>query len=121
MNSKTPQHIKESERKELKQPPIFVSNVNDYDALYTSLTKNSISLKVTTLNNEQAKINTEDRRAFKCTTNCLKELTFQWHSYEDKQTKDLKVMARGLPLIANCQKIIDELQQKNCSARMQLT
>jgi hypothetical protein len=77
MNSKTPQQIKESERKEPKPPPIFVSNVTDYYTLYATLTKTSISFKVTTLNNGQVKINTEDRQAFKCTTNCLKELSLQ--------------------------------------------
>jgi hypothetical protein len=51
MNSKIPQQIKESERKEPKPLPIFVSNVNDYDT-YTTLSKNIISFKVTTQNNE---------------------------------------------------------------------
>jgi hypothetical protein len=97
MNSETPHQIKGSERKEPKPPPIFVSNINYYDTLYTTLSKNGISFKITTLNNEQVKINTEDRQAFKSTTICLKELSLQWHSYEDKQMRDLKVMARGLP------------------------
>jgi hypothetical protein len=112
MNSKTPQQIKENERKEPKPPPIFVSNITDYDTLYTTLKKNSTSFKVTTRNNDQVKINTEDRQAFKCTITCLKELSLQWHSYEDKETRDLKVMARGLLPTANCREIIDELQKK---------
>jgi hypothetical protein len=46
----------------------------------------------------------------------------QWHSYEDKQTRDLKVITRGLPpnskLSENYRRIATT---KNCSARMQLT
>lgn len=104
---------KAKEKKEPHPPPIIVSNVTDYDSLYTALTGRSILFKATALNNDQVKINTEERSAFKSTLDCLHERGMQWHSYEDKQTRNIKVMVRGLPPTASPLKIINELRQRN--------
>lgn len=108
-NSKTlPQN---KEIKMPRPPPIIVSNVTDFDLLYETMRTNKIVFKATALNNGQIKLNAECRKTFTKIVECLEFLELQWHSYEDKQTRDIKVMARGLPPTAKTSKIIDELKQ----------
>ncbi|XP_076265214.1 uncharacterized protein LOC143199341 [Rhynchophorus ferrugineus] len=108
-----PKTIKAQElNKEIKvprPPPIIVSNVTDFDLLYETMKTNNILFRATTLNNEQIKLNAECRKTFTKIAECLEFLKLQWHSYEDKQTRDIKVMARGLPPTAKTTKIVEEL------------
>ncbi|KAF7283918.1 hypothetical protein GWI33_022747 [Rhynchophorus ferrugineus] len=114
----SPQQIKIKQNNEqnkeirmLRPAPIIESNVTDFDFVYETLRSNYIIFKATVLNNGQIKLNAECRTTFTKIINCLELLKLQWHSYEDKQTRDIKVMARGLPSTAKSEKIIAELNQ----------
>lgn len=79
-----------------KPPPVVLSQIKNYDTLQTELNKNKFTFQATMMNNEQVKINVENAEQYKSLTRFLNENKYFWHSYENKQTRDIKVMARRL-------------------------
>lgn len=54
-----------------KPPPIMVSNVANYDLLYTVLPGKKLKFKAAVLNNYQIILNTKKREALRITIDCL--------------------------------------------------
>lgn len=42
------------------------------------------------------KLNTNDENGYKILTNALKDINLEWNSFEDKQSKPVKVVVRKL-------------------------
>lgn len=60
--------------------------------------------KATLLNNDQVKLNVENEDEYRKLTKHLNEESFYWHSYENKQTRPIKVMTRKLHLTCEPEK-----------------
>lgn len=95
-----------------KLPPIMVKEVKDYDKLYTEITQLSIACKVTALMNGMIKINVESVESYKKLEAYLDDKKFSWYTYECKQDRPIKVMAKRLPATTKPEKIITELHSK---------
>lgn len=104
--------INEASKKPPIPPPIIVSHVKDYSVLYEALRKEGIMFKATMLNNEQVKFNVENSEAYRYLSKFLSN-NYQWHSYEDKQTRPLRVMVRKLHPTCQPDNIVCELQSRN--------
>lgn len=92
-------------------PPIIVSQVKDYDSLKQALTNNNFNFKATMLNNDQIKLNVDDENTYRELTLFLSN-GHQWHTYEDKHNRPLKVMVRRLHHTCKPESIVDELRNR---------
>lgn len=83
---------------EKRPPPIWVENVINHKAfvqeLEKSLTKNAYTLKTTTNNN--VKISCFTETAYRTATSVLNKTLHSYHTYENKQKRPIRVMAKGL-------------------------
>lgn len=97
-----------------KQPPpiniIGVTNYSDIQFLMKSVTDKEY--KVTALNNDVWKINTFDSDTYRTLSMKLKVEGIQWFSYEDKNSRPINVMARGLHPTCAIDDIISDLKSK---------
>lgn len=96
-----------------KPPPIIISEVKDYDSIREKLINElSLTFKTVMLNDGQIKLQVEDTDDYRKTTKYLNMGNYFWHSYEDKQSKPIQVMARKLRPSCKPEKIINDLRTK---------
>lgn len=75
--------------------------------------------KATALNNDQIKINTSCRDEIAGITQSLANLNLPWHSYENKQIRNVKVTVRGLPPTTRTEKVVTELNQSDLKSYLE--
>jgi Associated with zinc fingers len=102
---------KEVPKKIPAPPPIMVSKIKNYNDFQNELKEQGIKNQVTMMNNDQLKINVEDGETYRKITNHLRN-RYEWHSYEDKRDRPLKVMARRLHPTCEPKIIVKELQER---------
>lgn len=103
----------EVQPKEKAPPPvniIGVTNFSEIQELMNSVTDRDY--KITALNNNVWKINTSTSNAYRNLTMKLNCGKHQWHTYENKNDRHIKVMARGLHPTCATEDIIDDLRKK---------
>lgn len=88
----------------------MIKDIKDYDKLRTSLMDIGVEFKATAMANNITKLNIIKIDDFRRTTRFLDEEHYTWYTYECKQSRDLKVMAKRLPASVKPEKIIDELR-----------
>lgn len=111
--SKPIQENQPTKIKEKAPPPINIIGITEY-ATIQSLMK-SVTTKeyrVVSLNNNIWKINTTDIETYRALAAKLTEEGKEWYTYEDKNDRPIKVMARGLHPTCTKQDIIDDLKHK---------
>lgn len=99
--------------KEKPPPPINIVGVTSYSIIQSLM--NSVTdkeYKVTALNNNVWKINTLDSDSYRTLSMKLNAEKYQWFTYEDKQARPIKVMARGLHHTCSSIEIMEDLQNK---------
>lgn len=74
----------------------MVSNIKNYTHLDYSLKNENLEFKTTMLNNSQVKINVNTEQDYRTLTKLMNESKQQWHSYENKQSRPIRVMVRNL-------------------------
>lgn len=79
-----------------KPPPIIVDNVESYETLYHSLNAIENKFNVKFINDTRAKINCADADSYRKAVDILKTNELGYHSYENKQTRPIRVMAKNL-------------------------
>lgn len=98
-------------RKQPTPPPIVVENVKNYqqfyDLLSTNLTKDSFITKMT--NGEKVKINSHNDDSYRCITKLLLQNNCLWYSYENKQDRPIRVMAKNLHSSCLPNRIVEDL------------
>lgn len=62
------------------------------------------------LNNEQVKVNVEDPDEYKNLTKILSGSNYSWHTYENKQTRPIRVVAKKLHYSCKPERIIEDLR-----------
>lgn len=100
-------------KKERPPPPINIIGIASFAEVKTLL--NSVSsknYKIVAWNNDVWKIHTTDSDTYRALAKKLSETQIQWFTYEDKNNRPIKVMARGLHPTCDRQSIIEDLQQK---------
>lgn len=104
---------KRSQPKERPPPPINITGITNYDIVHTLMkTVTNKDYKITALNNNIWKINTPDSDIYRALMTKLKREQLQWFTYENKNVRPIKVMARGLHATCAKEDIIENLQQK---------
>lgn len=65
------------------------------------------------LNNETWKVNPTSDDSFRQISEKLKDKNIQWYSHSNKNTRNIKVLCKGLPPSIPEEEIIEDLQSKN--------
>jgi len=95
-----------------KPPPVILSNVVEYPKVNKILKEVQINYKVNMMNNHQLKINVEKEGEYRELTKIINEANLEWHTYENKLTRPIKVMARNLHPSCHPEDIKQELKCK---------
>lgn len=90
-------------------PPVILSNMENYNVINGPLHSRNIEYKTNLLNNNQLKINANSDNDYRELTKYLNEAKLEWHTYENKQTRPIRVMARNLHHSCNPEDIKAEL------------
>lgn len=101
------------ESKKALPPPVHIIGVKTYEEIKTLVEPVTSSYEIVAQNNNKWKIITTDSDSYRKLAKTLDDVKAQWYTYEDKNTRPIKVMARGLHHTCEKQDIIDDLQQKN--------
>lgn len=96
-----------------KPPPVILSNIDEFNPIKKILEEKNIKYEIKMLNNKQLKINVETESEYRSLTKAINETKFEWHTYENKLHRPIKVMIRGLHQSCLPNDIIEELKEKN--------
>jgi hypothetical protein len=106
------QQLSSEAAKPIKPPPILIYQVHDYDSIYNYLNmKLDHNYKITLLNNGDLKLNVDTADLYRTALKMLTEAQFKWSTYENKQTRPIRVVVKKLH--SSCK---PELS-KNCARR----
>lgn len=104
----------EKVRKVPLPPPIVVENIMNYqqfyDLLSASIAKDTFIVKM--MNGDTAKINANNEDAYRAITKLLHDNKSLWHSYENKQDRPIRVMAKNLHSSCSPERIVEDLACK---------
>jgi hypothetical protein len=82
--------------KKNKPPPVIMSNVQEYSKIKEALKSKNLNFKANLMNNNQLKLNVDTEQEYRDLTKVMNEAKYQWHTYENKQTRPIRVMAKDL-------------------------
>lgn len=108
----TSQKTDETKAKKLNPPPVILSNMENYKVIKQSLQEKNLQFKANLMNNNQLKINADSETDYRNITAFLNDTQREWHTYENKQTRPIRVMARHLHHSCTPEEIKDELKNK---------
>ena len=98
--------------KTMKPPPIIIYQVRDYDTIYKYLnTTLELNFKITLLNNGDLKLNVDPEEHYRTASKMLTEAQFLWSTYENKQTRPIRVVVRKLHSSCTPDQIVHDLRQ----------
>jgi hypothetical protein len=81
--------------KPMKPPPIIFYQVRDYDIIYRYLNKKlEYKYKITLLNNGDLKLNVDNEDLYRTASKMLTEAQFIRSTYENKQTRPIRVVKK---------------------------
>jgi len=92
------------------KPPPAIVYTNDSKKL--NVTLKDIEHNKTCINENKVKINTTSSEDYRRMTAALNTNDFEWYTYENKQTRDIKVMARNLHSSTDVDEISADLAQQ---------
>lgn len=94
-------------------PPIIVSKIDSFGNLRNIIQQTtSAECKYISYYNNEWKINVPDSDTYRKVTEALNREKVQWHTYEDKANRPLKVMARGLHHTCDEHEIVADLASR---------
>lgn len=107
-------NYKPKEKKVPLPPPIVVENIKNYqefyDLLSTGLATDSFIVKM--MNGESVKINANNEDSYRAITKLLLQNSCLWHSYENKQDRPIRVMAKNLHSSCLPERIVEDITSK---------
>ena len=101
----------------LRTPPIMISDISDYKSFYEliqKVVKSNFIIKL--LNNEVYKINVFDSDEYRAVTKLLNAEKMNWYSFENKQTRPIKVVIKNLHHSWSSRDIVENLKAQNFNA-----
>lgn len=99
--------------KSQKPPPVILSNLTDYTTMSNSIKSKNIKFTTTLLNSNQLKINVNTENEYRELTKHMNETNQEWHSYENKQNRPIRVLAKNLHKTCSPAAIKDDLTTCN--------
>lgn len=103
---------KQTNKSNDKPPPIIVNVEKGVAPIMEVLNQFGVKFYSNRLNDYQLKINVTDSDAYRLVTSQLSEHGFQYHSYENKQTRPIRVMARNIHQSCSEEQVLVDLQQQ---------
>ena len=101
---------KSTDTKARRPPPMVVSKVTEYPSLIGKLNASQKKYTTKMINDSQVKINTENAEDYREISKILNENKLKWHTYENKQTRPIRVVVRNLHKSCDVDEIKDDLQ-----------
>jgi hypothetical protein len=99
--------------KPIKPPSIIIYQVSDYETIYSYLnTKLDHNYKIALLNNGDLKLNVDTAYLYRTASKMLTEAQFKWSTYENKQTRPIRVVVKRFHSSYIPEQIVQELRQK---------
>lgn len=96
-----------------KPPPINITHVDKYSLIQAIMKEvTEKEFKLVSLNNNVWKVNMPDVDGYRKLATVLNDKGLQWYTYEDKNTRPLRVVARGLHQSCTPDEIIEDLKSK---------
>lgn len=98
-------------------PPIMVSGITDYYKFVTQIkecAKDDFSIKL--INNGIHKLNTKNSNDYRIITEKLNKLNISWYSYENKQSRPIRVMVKNLHRSCDPELIVSDLKAQGFKA-----
>lgn len=99
----------QKEVKTAKPPPVVVNNVVNYPELTNKLSEENLRYQANMLNNGQVKITVQTEQDYRTLTSLMNDTEMKWHSYENKQTRPIRVMVKNLHPLCDPKDISSEL------------
>ena len=98
----------------MKPPPVIVEKQADYQNLYNLIKESEVKInfKTTLLGSGDIKVNVEDSEMYRQLTTLLKKKNINWYSFENKQTRPIKVMVRKLHPSCPPEKVVEYVRQQ---------
>ena len=94
-------------------PPIYVEHVTSISEITALLKQVGFKGKILSLSSKTSfKINSENESEYRKVTGWLNSNKYEWHTYQNKQSRPLKVMARGVHFKTSPEEIVDELKNQ---------
>jgi hypothetical protein len=103
-----------------RPPPIVIENILNYPQMLNALSVLNIppgGFLSKLLSNNRVKINATTADTYRAITALLNNKGMQWHSYEDKQNRDIRVMIKGLHHSIDPTDIVSCLNQLGLKAK----
>lgn len=97
----------------MRPPPVVVSGITDFSQLNNLIkqkTKSEYSMKI--INKNIYKINAHDSNDYREITKALNDEKIAWHTYEDKQNRPIRVIAKNLHNSCEPNDIISDLKRQ---------
>lgn len=93
-------------------PPIIVNGIGDYNILYTELKGITTEFQMKIINSENIKINVKDGDSYRLVSQKLKDGNYSYYSFENKQTRPIRVMAKNLHHTCKPGSILEDLASR---------
>ena len=107
-----PRNKTDDKPKEKLPPPIIIDGVQNFNALHEKINMAMVGCQFKIVNNNSIKVNVPDGACYRQLITILNETSLQYHSYENKQERPIKVMAKNLHHECNTNKIADDLRRQ---------
>lgn len=96
----------------VKPPPIILSNVKDYGIIKEKLQIEKFKCSASMLNNNQIKVNVNLDAEYRELTVLINNTNLEWHTYENKASRLIRVTARNIHPTTPAKDITKELEEK---------
>lgn len=101
-----------------RTPPIILKDIKNYNDLGEKLRNLGTEFTATGLSNNGVKLNIKNPDHFRRVVKYLDQEKYSWFTYECKQTRDIKVMAKRIPASADPDYIKDDLKSQGFAIKV---
>ena len=108
--TKDKNHNTKNVTRNVKPPPIILSKVKDYNKIIQELKVKNIKPKVVMMTDQQLKFNVDTESEYRELSKHLNGSSLEWHTYENKLTRPIRVVVKGLHPTCDPDEIKEELK-----------
>ena len=98
--------------KKAAPPPIIIEGIKNFNDFHEKLSSMTSGFQIKIINKENTKINVQEAECYRNLTKMLTENGISWYSFEDKQNRPIKVIAKRLHHSWEPEKIVNELRKR---------
>lgn len=95
-----------------KPPPVIINKIDNYENLIGDLVNKGAEFQTTMIAGGNIKINADNANDYRSITNTVKDMGLEWYSFEDKQTRPIRVVVKNLHHSCKPEHITADLKSK---------